>query len=471
MRKSIAAFFALLLLVSMLASVDFRLSSGSADTPHVQHVVLVMMENKWDGNITGNPQAPYENSLIKNYAFASNYYAVAIDGLEDYLGIFDGTTNMYNHSTNCTPSECYYSGANFFSLMQDAGLSWKGYAESMPSSCYPNDYPIINGGSAGEYWPYHTAIPYFSNLGKYCSANDVPLGNVSQKTGNFFNNLGSSSFANFTMISPDVCDDMHSCPISTGDHWLSELLPNIIDSKYFASTVILITFDNLPGGQVQLGKPIPMFVVGPSTLVNYGTFGEKYTHYSTLATLEDIFNLPSLGNGDASATPMSAIIPITPPSSTSSSSSTFTTSSSSSSSSSSTSNSSTTVSSSSSTTTTTPSTSSTTATASSSSTTTNLTSSGTASSTSTTDSGVSKTSSSSTTNNSKTSLSESSPMNTTTTTTSTTLLFTPVSTSTTTPTGNDGGFPLSGPIGIVIGAIVVALVVLGASLFLNRRRS
>jgi phospholipase C len=291
----------LILISSLIYPGSVRASTAASALP-VKHVILIMMENKADSNIVGSSSAPYENYLIKNYAFASNYYALSTSGLQDYIGITDGSTVITHFSTECAPTSCYTADTNIFSLLQSHGLSWKGYAESMPSSnCYKNAY----GSLPNLYWPWHTAIPYYTDLASYCSQNDVPLGNVTLQTGAFFSALKSNSLPSFSMVSPNVCNDMHSCSISTGDKWLHAFVGDIISSSSFSSTVILITFDNGP----TVSSTVPMIIVGPSNLVNHGTFSLKYTHYSTLATIEDIFSLGNLGRGDKTATPMSAIIP------------------------------------------------------------------------------------------------------------------------------------------------------------------
>lgn len=303
MRKIFTIILAATLLLSLIVGVSVRLSSNAnASTSPIQHVILIIMENQGDGSIVGNKiDAPYINSLISEYAFASNYYAISVDGLPNYIGITSGSQSISNYSSDCSPTICWSPNSNIFSLLQSHGLTWKGYAESMPSSCYTSDY----GSLPNEYFPRHTSIPYYTDLTSYCSQNDVPLGNLTLQTGNFFSALKNNNLPNFAMIAPNVCNDMHSCPIATGDNWLSEFIPDIISSSSFSSTVIFITFDNGP----TLADPIPMIIVGPSNLVNYGQFSQNYTHYSTLATIEDIFNLSNLGTNDATAAPMTVIIP------------------------------------------------------------------------------------------------------------------------------------------------------------------
>jgi hypothetical protein len=307
LRRIVVLAIAFILILGVAYSGNFRASTAASTSP-IHHVILIMMENKGDSQIVGKSVAPYENYLIKHYAFASNYFAVyGPGGLPDYIGITDGSTSLTNISPNCLPTACYTTKTNIFTLLNSHGLTWKGYAESMPSNCYESKY----GSLPNEYWPSHTAIPYYTDLSSLCPKYDVPLGNVATQTGNFFSDLKSNSLPNFAMVSPNVCDDMHTCPsgenaITVGDNWLRSFVGAIISSSSFSSTVILITFDNQPK---SLSSPIPMIIVGPSSLVNYGTFSQTYNHYSTLATIEHIFNLGNLGRHDASATPMSAIIP------------------------------------------------------------------------------------------------------------------------------------------------------------------
>ena len=41
------------------------------------------------------------------------------------------------------------------------------------------------------------------------------------------------SLPDFALISPDLCNDMHDCPVRTGDAWLSRVVPTILASAAF----------------------------------------------------------------------------------------------------------------------------------------------------------------------------------------------------------------------------------------------
>jgi phosphatidylinositol-3-phosphatase len=61
--------------------------------PHLDHVVIIMMENHGYQQIINNPNAPYLNSLITNKKvnLATNYFAVGHPSLTNYLEIVGGS--------------------------------------------------------------------------------------------------------------------------------------------------------------------------------------------------------------------------------------------------------------------------------------------------------------------------------------------------------------------------------------------
>lgn len=284
----------------------------SSSSSSIEHVILIMLENKNYQYIIGSSSAPYINQLANNYALATNYYGIQYPSLPNYIAVTSGSNGGI--TTDClngpAPGGCETSDTNIFTLLQNNGLTWKAYEESMPSACYKSDYGDL---STGGYIVHHNPIPYYTDLSSVCSQNDVPLGNVGAKTGAFFTALGSNSLPSFSFVTPNSCDDMHNCGVSNGDTWLSELVPDIINSPSYSTTVTIITWDtgdcSSPCNQnANGGGQVATLVIGPSNLVNYGKFNTFYDHYSTLATIEDIFNLGNLGRNDASAAPMSAII-------------------------------------------------------------------------------------------------------------------------------------------------------------------
>jgi len=79
--------------------------------PPLEHVFVIMMENHAYGQIAGNPQAPFINSLMKKENLASNYFAIAHPSNTNYLEVVGGSnfnklSDQYPdwHNANCVPS-------------------------------------------------------------------------------------------------------------------------------------------------------------------------------------------------------------------------------------------------------------------------------------------------------------------------------------------------------------------------------
>jgi hypothetical protein len=79
--------------------------------PKLEHVFVVMMENHAYGQIAGNPQAPFINSLMKKANLAINYFAIAHPSSTNYLEVvggsnFNNLSDQYPnwHNQTCVPN-------------------------------------------------------------------------------------------------------------------------------------------------------------------------------------------------------------------------------------------------------------------------------------------------------------------------------------------------------------------------------
>ena len=160
--------------------------------------------------------------------------------------------------------------ANIFTQLHG---NWRALIESMPSPC--------DQVTSGSYAARHNPAAYYVNVSSSCRTNDVPLTSPLDLS------------AAFTMIVPNVCNDMHSCAIGVGDQWLRRTVPMILRSAQYRSksTALFITFDE--GDSSPINR-IPTIVIAPS--VPAGTrVGVAFTHYSLLTTTESLLGLAPLG--------------------------------------------------------------------------------------------------------------------------------------------------------------------------------
>jgi phospholipase C len=259
-----------------------------------RHVVWIWMENHPYDEIIGAPQARFVNRLAADCGLATNYHNVAHPSLPNYVAATSGGTQ--NISDDCQPSECSRPAQSLFGQLQAAGLSWGAYEESMPRAC------DLSGGSgghpSGEYAPKHNPAVYYLPLRPGCRQRVVPLGVPT--AGSFARALEMRSLPRFSFITPNLCNDTHDCPVSTGDAWLSRWVRAIVSSPAYRAerTVIFITWDEGEGGSTNdcaldtsdPGCHVATLVVSPTT--RRGTrSAQLFNHYALLKTTEQLLGI------------------------------------------------------------------------------------------------------------------------------------------------------------------------------------
>lgn len=233
------------------------------------HVIWIVFENHSFSEVIGSSGAPYINSLASECGLATNYTAITHPSLPNYLALTSGSNDGI--TTDCSPSSsCDTSASSIFSQQP----SWRSLEESMPSNCAQSD--------SGEYAVRHNPAAYYTNIAGACATNDVPLGSTPDTS------------ATFTFVTPNLCNDMHDCSVATGDSWLSNFLPQILNSPTYTNggTAIFITWDEDDGSQ---GNQVPLLVISPYTTPG-ATSGTQLNHYSLLRTTEDMLGLGCLQN-------------------------------------------------------------------------------------------------------------------------------------------------------------------------------
>ncbi len=256
------------------ATVPQRISAarpcGLAKTATYHHVVWIMLENEGD-SVLGAPSAGYFNRVVSKCGLASNYYATSHPSLPNYIVLTSGSTQGITDDGE--PSTHPLSVPSIFS---ELGSRWRTLAESMPSSC--------DHVTSGSYAARHNPAVYYTTSAAACQHNDVPL------------TLPLNLSAGLTLIVPNICNDMHSCPISIGDAWLKRTVAQIIESSQYQSRslVLFITFDE---NNQMASNQVPTVVIAP-TVPPGSRVTERFTHFSLLRTTEAILRLKLLAGAN-----------------------------------------------------------------------------------------------------------------------------------------------------------------------------
>src|SRR6516164_3353881 len=136
------------------APVAPRVGLAAAALPQPAHVVIVVEENRSEGNIIGNKSTPFITALATHGANMAQSFAETHPSEPNYLALFAGST------FGVTKDVCPVNGGdtpNLASELLAAGYTFVGYAEGLPAAgstvC-----------SAGKYARKHVPWANFTNV-------------------------------------------------------------------------------------------------------------------------------------------------------------------------------------------------------------------------------------------------------------------------------------------------------------------
>lgn len=263
-------------------------SAGMAPATY-DHVIWVWMENHSYQQVIGKSAAPYITGLAHACAVATDYHSVGLPSLPNYLGATSGDT--WGIHDDGPPSGHVLTVDNLFRQVRRTGRSAVSYEDAMPGNC------VL--GSTRRYAVKHNPAAYYQGEDDRtaCLSDNLPLGTAD--SGAFHDALASNSLPAFSFVTPDICNDMHSCPVATGDRWLSEFLPAIFASDAYRSgtTAVFVVWDE--------GNPMPFIAVAP-TVMPGAAVAARLDHYALLRTTEEMLGITDLLSRAADAPSMRA---------------------------------------------------------------------------------------------------------------------------------------------------------------------
>ena len=243
--------------------------------PRPDHVVMLILENHSSGDILGNPDAPYINSLAASGANMTSSFALTHPSQPNYIGLFSGSVN------GVTDDSCpnTLSADNLGAQLTNSGQGFAGYAEDLPSVGY-------TGCTSGAYARKHSPWVNFTNVP--ASANR-PLTQFP---------TDYSTLPAVSIVIPNLQHDMHDGSIAQGDAWVQAQLDGYVQWAKQHNSVFLLTFDE---DDNTANNQIPTIIQGQN--VQPGQYSEHIDHYNVLRTLQDAYGLAPIGNS-ATASPI-----------------------------------------------------------------------------------------------------------------------------------------------------------------------
>lgn len=271
----------------------------SAQAPRSNHVVIVVEENHSFSQVIGNRNMPFLNGIASQYSLATQYFANVHPSIGNYFMLTTGQI-----ITNSDRSVATVTADNIVRRLLTAGKTWKGYAESLPSTGYlgPDKFP---------YTRHHFPLSYFSDVvnSRVQRLNLVPFTQFSK-------DLANQQLPNYSMVIPNQQDNGHNCPAGTSscsdaqvlravDTWLqSHIGPLLNNAEFRQDGLLIIVFDEgTASDKAHGGGHIATVFAGPN--VKRGLKSTRfYQHQNVLRTVLDALGVNHQLGKAATAQPM-----------------------------------------------------------------------------------------------------------------------------------------------------------------------
>jgi len=309
------------LTVGLLAVPVAGQAAGGVDpgVPAYRHVFTIVLENEnFDASWNG-PDSPYLQSLRTKGTFADQYYGVSHVSADNYIAMTSGqpatppfNTDCLNYAACETFEKAWPDGGRSIAdQVEDTGLTWKAYMESMATPCQHPDMTAANDpyqtGYATRHDPFVYYPPIVENAAR-CASHVVPYTDFATDL------LSEATTPNYVFITPDTCHDGHDAPCTapaseagepgglvSADAFLRSEVPKILGSPAWKTSrsLLVITFDEngftdvagccAPpafGGRIGLLALDSAHQVEPGRVIH-----TTYNHWSYLRTVEDTLGI------------------------------------------------------------------------------------------------------------------------------------------------------------------------------------
>jgi hypothetical protein len=278
-------------------------SGTLSSTAPFGHVFILVEENANYSNVIGSSAMPYLNGLANQYGLATQYYANTHPSIGNYLMLTAG--QVLTNDDSQTPMTFPVAVDNAVHELIASGISWKQYAESIPSAGYLGDDSTCCGG---QYIAHHVPLPYMadaqvaSQLPKIVPFTQLAI------------DLADNTLPNYGFITPNGCDDAHDCGLNVADNWMKSNIDPLIKSPQFHKDgLLVIVFDESDTDDANGGGRVAAVIISPFAKPRYlsTTF---YQHESVLRLTLEGLGVKTLPGAAATAPKMWEFFTFTPPS-------------------------------------------------------------------------------------------------------------------------------------------------------------
>jgi hypothetical protein len=256
------------------------------DTAPFKNVFIMIFENEEADNVL--EQTTFA-TLAKQGAYLDNFHAITHPSQPNYIALTSGDTQGVKDDKPVN-----LDSKNIIDLLEAKNISWKVYAEDYPGSCN-----LVEKHE--KYVRKHNPFMSYTNITsnpKRCqyivNADQLDI------------DIRSGTLANYSFYIPNLDNDAHDTGIAYADNYLkTAFVPRLKNPAFTKDLLFIITFDE--GDTKHPTSQNQIYTLFYGDMVKPQIVDAKYNHYSILSTLENFWQLGSLGLNDATNPPISEI--------------------------------------------------------------------------------------------------------------------------------------------------------------------
>lgn len=255
-----------------------------------ERIFIIIFENK-------SEQAVRDNAFMKGLhaqgVRLTKYFGVAHPSQPNYIAATAGLPLISDDNKHDLDS------TNIVDLLEAKGVTWKAYMEDMPESD-----KAVHISKNRLYFRKHNPFVSFNNVRN----NPARLEKIVNAR-HLQEDVKKNALPQFSWYTPNIQHDGHSPPddfqptnplrhVNFIAQWLEGFLPPLLaEPKFAQGTLVAVIFDeSIPHADNHVYAALLGDMVKPNTVES-----EMYNHYSLLRTVEENFQLDSLGKNDLSA--------------------------------------------------------------------------------------------------------------------------------------------------------------------------
>src|SRR3989449_10846076 len=186
-------------------------------------LVVVLFENHDITDIYG--PATYMTQLANTYGISHHWQSTTNPSQPNYISLIGGSTfgvsGDGNHPNLNHPT--------IVDIMENTGKTWKAFAEDASGTGCG-----LNPPRGEDHFPFLSFTTITGNSSR--CANLLP-GTGAEVISAF--NAGT----NFIWLTPNDCNNMHSCSVAQGDAWIASWVPALLAAMAGKKAALLLTFD------------------------------------------------------------------------------------------------------------------------------------------------------------------------------------------------------------------------------------